>query len=446
MAKNIKEGYISLEQYLGIYCDSWLYYQFSLEKIGAAMIDAEKRGIHVYWIDKSSTMMDNRLVTKEQALSWKAENESLYADNNRVFYSDEMTIDGLFKEVYNMTFSEYKYYVENAKKIADKILSTLLKRTSPKKKAYQFYCNVVLTYVDMVKLCPKALQVVEYIIDFLSCEEQGKADDLKEKIITTFDTDQKEWAKSIAEKWFTSSTADFLRVSVLDEPNDQKAKEDWISLEKYLGADYSNLTPEKVVSGMMRARSENHLVYWKIPKDIVYSNKATEEDLYDAMFGMSRDKYEGMKNNEPEALCKEAFKMSLEEYKYYIEKADIIEDYILNVLERTKCMGKFWIFHSNGNTYTYCITNFYENVIAPYRDMVRIYPQVLRALDYLFKIVDCGEYVSDNELVIKFKKFDDQTKKNIESIIHCYFTPEYQEKLLSVLGYGEQDDQKTPQM
>ena len=223
MVKNIKEGYISLEQYLGIYCDSWLYYQFSLEKIGAAMIDAERRGIHVYWIDKSSTMMDNRLVTKEQALSWKAENEALYADNNRVFYSEGMTIDGLFKEVYNMTFSEYKYYVENAKNIADKILSTLLKRTSPKEAAYRFYCNVVLTYVDMVKLCPKALQVVEYIADILSCEDQDKEDVLKEKI-TKFDIEQREWAKTIVENWFSSGTADFLRVAVLGEPNDQNVK------------------------------------------------------------------------------------------------------------------------------------------------------------------------------------------------------------------------------
>ena len=225
---------------------------------------------------------------------------------------------------------------------------------------------------------------------------------------------------------------------------EKNIREDLISLEKYLGADYSNLTPEKVVSGMMRARGENHLVYWKIPKGIVYSNEITKEGLYDVMFGMSRDKYEDMKNNDPKALCEEVFKMSLEEYKYYIENVRSVEDHIFSILERTKCMGKFWIFHSNGNTYTYCITNFYENVIAPYRDMVRIYPQVLRALDYLFKIVDCGEYVADNELVVEFKKFDDETKKNIESIIHCYFTPEYQEKLLSVLGYGEQDDQKKP--
>ena len=223
---------------------------------------------------------------------------------------------------------------------------------------------------------------------------------------------------------------------------EKNIREDGISLEKYLGADYYNLTPEKVVSGMTRAKSENCLVYWVIPKGVVYSNETTEEDLYDAMFGMSRDKYEDMKNNDPEALCKEVFKMSLEEYKYYIENVNRVEDHIFSILEQTECMGRVWIYHSNGNTYTYCITNFYENVIAPYRDMVRIYPQVLRALDYLFKIVKCGEYVSDNELVIKFKKFDDQTKKNIESIIHRYFTFEYQEKLLSVLGYGEQDDQK----
>ena len=223
---------------------------------------------------------------------------------------------------------------------------------------------------------------------------------------------------------------------------EKNIREDWISLEKYLGADYYNLTPENVVSGMARAKSENCLVYWVIPKGVVYSNKATEEDLYDAMFGMSRDKYEDMKNNDPEALCEEVFKMSLEEYKYYIENVNSVEDHIFSILEQTECMGRFWIYHSNGNKYASHIEEFFLNIIVPYCAMVRIYPQVLRALDYLFKIVDCGEYVSDNELVVKFKTFDDETKKNIELIIYRYFTSEYQEKLLSVLGYGEQDDQK----
>ncbi len=263
-------------------------------------------------------------------------------------------------------------------------------------------------------------------------------------------------------------------------------KEGYISLEQYLGIHYWDLTPEEIVSGMLKAKSENRLVYWQVPKDIVlYSDKTTKEDLYEQMFGMSSDRYEYMKNNEPGALCKEVFKMSLDERKYYIENRMKVEDKICNIIERTGCFGKIWKYHSNGNEYTWHFQSFYTNVIVLYCSMVKLWPQALRALDCLFEIVNrlyfikrqeliniqkrknpsltdeelnfvvdslikydtsssinLPEYMANDEFVIKFKKFDDQTKKNIEKIIRSYFKFEYVNKLLSVLGYDELDDQK----